>query len=60
MEIKKLYRITLEERNNNKRTITTWATSKEQIEEDVKKLLPFSQIESIEEVTSETLKVKTV
>ena len=60
METKKLYRITLKERNNNKRMVRTWATSKEQIEKDVKRLLPFSQIESIEEVTSETLKVKTV
>ena len=52
----KLYRITLIERNNT-RTIRTWAKSETELKKDIKRLLPLSTIESIIEITSNTLKI---
>ena len=61
MEIKKLYRITLKNnRTNETRTTTTWFKDMEEIEITVRRLMPFTSIENVIEVTSKTLKIKTV
>ena len=61
MEIKKLYRITLKNnRTNEIRTTTTWFKDMEEIETTVRRLMPFTSIENVIEITSESLKIKTI
>lgn len=58
--MKKMFRITIVDRNGNKRTVNTFAKSEKELKEDTKRLAPLSIIESITEVTSETLIIKRV
>lgn len=55
--MKRLYRVTTNTLNITK-IVNTWAESENEIIETLKRLAPFTTIKSIEEVTSETLKIR--
>ena len=55
--MRKLYRVTTNTFDTTK-TVSTWAESENEIIETLTRLAPFTTIESIEEVTSETLKIR--
>ncbi len=50
MTIKRLYRVEIKDFNGTYRTVRTWSDSIEELTEDIKRLLPLSEIIEIVEI----------